>query len=94
MNIKVKTTMVSIRISDEERKWIDTIRRFDEDFNCSEFFRKALAAKVNAIKEKIGVSDIGFYGEKQAQKTVPVEAPVVASVVAPVEAPNGQPNIS
>lgn len=56
-----KDNMISIRISDEERRLISLIKRYDAQFNASNFFRASIAKKVEEIKEKVGANGIGFF---------------------------------
>ena len=56
-----KDAMISIRISDEEKDWINVIKRYDSEFNVSNFFRVHLAVKKKEIEERVGATGIGFF---------------------------------
>lgn len=56
-----KDNMISIRISDEDKQFIALIKRFDMEFNASNFFRMNLARKMAEIKEQVGANSVGFF---------------------------------
>jgi hypothetical protein len=65
-----KDGMISIRISDDEKKWIALIKRYDLEFNVSSLFRSSLAKKMDEIKEKVGANSVGFFEISSENKKV------------------------
>lgn len=53
-----KDIFISIRITDEDKESIRILRRYDEHFNASAFFRESLAARMEAIKKEMGIGEL------------------------------------
>ena len=64
-----KNILISIRIGEEEKEMIKVLRRYDENFNASNFFRESLSEKLKATKKEMGAEEVGFPMEKQTKET-------------------------